>query len=78
MGQCTATPFALSPNGQANSIGSGAGERPSPHRREPVCACAEKGLLFGSTHLGNGYAFANAKDPDGSSVSISSWAHRQR
>src|SRR5450830_1532146 len=26
---------------------------------------ARRGLLFGSTHQANGYAFANAKDPDG-------------
>lgn len=36
----------------------------------------ETGLLFGSTHQANGYAFANAKDPDGNSVSISSRAFR--
>jgi predicted enzyme related to lactoylglutathione lyase len=34
------------------------------------------GLEFGSTHQANGYAFANAKDPDGNSVSISSRAFR--
>jgi predicted enzyme related to lactoylglutathione lyase len=38
---------------------------------------AEKGLEFGSTHLANGYTFANAKDPDGNSVSISSRAFRK-
>jgi catechol 2,3-dioxygenase-like lactoylglutathione lyase family enzyme len=39
---------------------------------------AELGLTFGSTHQANGYAFANAKDPDKNSVSISSRAQRQR
>jgi predicted enzyme related to lactoylglutathione lyase len=37
---------------------------------------AALGLVFGSTHLANGYCFANAKDPDGNSVSISSRAYR--
>ena len=36
------------------------------------------GLSFGSTHQANGYAFANAKDPDGNTVSISSRAYRHR
>jgi predicted enzyme related to lactoylglutathione lyase len=31
-----------------------------------------KGLEFGSVHEANGYSFANVKDPDGNSVSISS------
>jgi catechol 2,3-dioxygenase-like lactoylglutathione lyase family enzyme len=35
-----------------------------------------RGLKFGSTHVANGYSFANAKDPDKNSVSISSRAHR--
>lgn len=34
------------------------------------------GLEFGPTHQANGYAFANAKDPDKNSVSISSRAFR--
>jgi predicted enzyme related to lactoylglutathione lyase len=34
------------------------------------------GLKFGSTHVANGYSFANAKDPDKNSVSISSRAYR--
>lgn len=38
---------------------------------------ARQGLIFGSTHQANGYAFANAKDPDGNSVAISSRAYRQ-
>lgn len=37
---------------------------------------ATQGLAFGATHQANGYAFANAKDPDGNSVSISSRAFR--
>ena len=37
-----------------------------------------KGLKFGSTHIANGYAFANAKDPDKNSVSISSRAFRKK
>lgn len=38
--------------------------------------CAQHGLTFGSTHQANGYCFANAKDPDGNSVAISSRAYR--
>jgi len=37
---------------------------------------AARGLEFGPTHQANGYAFANAKDPDKNSVSISSRAYR--
>ena len=37
---------------------------------------AAAGLVFGSTHQANGYAFANAKDPDRNSVAISSRAFR--
>ena len=33
------------------------------------------GLKFGGTHVGKGYSFANAKDPDKNSVSISSRAY---
>ena len=39
---------------------------------------AERGLKFGSVHQADGYAFANAKDPDKNSVSISSRAYRDR
>ena len=39
---------------------------------------AARGLQFGATHRANGYAFANAKDPDKNSVSISSRAYRDR
>lgn len=31
-----------------------------------------KNLAFGPVHQANGYAFANTKDPDGNSVSVSS------
>lgn len=34
--------------------------------------CEKQGLAFGATHQADGYAFANAKDPDGNSISISS------
>ncbi len=34
------------------------------------------GLKFGVTHIANGYSFANAKDPDKNSVSISSREYR--
>jgi hypothetical protein len=34
------------------------------------------GLEFGSIHQANGYSFANAKDPDGNSISISSRIYR--
>lgn len=37
---------------------------------------AAHGLKFGATHQANGYAFANAKDPDKNSVSISSRSFR--
>lgn len=35
-------------------------------------ASAERGLLFGATHQARGYSFANVKDPDNNSISISS------
>lgn len=34
--------------------------------------CAKQGLTFGSSHRADGYSFANAKDPDGNSISITS------
>jgi predicted enzyme related to lactoylglutathione lyase len=37
----------------------------------------EKGLVFGSIHKADGYIFANAKDPSGNSISISSRAFRK-
>ena len=39
---------------------------------------AELGLKFGNTHVGKGYSFANAKDPDKNSVSISSRAYMRK
>ena len=39
---------------------------------------ATLGLKFGSTHQANGYSFANAKDPDKNSITISSRAFRSR
>ncbi|WP_109480635.1 VOC family protein [Paraburkholderia sp. C35] len=38
--------------------------------------CKAEGLTFGETHQASGYSFANAKDPDGNSVSISSRGFR--
>ena len=44
---------------------------------EAFCARAdEHGLKFGAIHKGDGYIFANAKDPAGNSISISSRAFR--
>ncbi|MDW6003964.1 VOC family protein [Vibrio mangrovi] len=37
----------------------------------------KNGLKFGATHKGNGYLFANAKDPDKNNVCISSRAYAQ-
>jgi predicted enzyme related to lactoylglutathione lyase len=37
---------------------------------------AARGLKFGATHQANGYAFANAKDPDKNNISVSSRAFR--
>ena len=39
---------------------------------------AKSGLKFGSVHLANGYSFANTKDPDKNSVSISSRVFREQ
>jgi catechol 2,3-dioxygenase-like lactoylglutathione lyase family enzyme len=39
---------------------------------------AAYGLEFGATHQANGYSFANAKDLDKNSISISSRAFRKR
>ena len=45
---------------------------------EAFAARAEQnGLKFGAIHEANGYKFANAKDPDKNSVSISSRAFRK-
>jgi predicted enzyme related to lactoylglutathione lyase len=43
-----------------------------------VAESARSGLKFGAVHHGNGYSFANTKDPDKNSVSISSRAFRQQ
>lgn len=41
------------------------------------CAAAEaKGLSFGPVHQADSYCFANAKDPSGNSVSVSSRGFR--
>jgi hypothetical protein len=39
---------------------------------------SEKGLVFGPIHEADGYVFANAKDPSGNSVSVSSRAFMYR
>ena len=45
---------------------------------EAFCArAARNGLQFGAIHKGGGYAFANAKDPAGNSISVSSRAVRR-
>lgn len=42
-----------------------------------VANAAVSGLKFGAIHQANGYQFANTKDPDGNSISISSRAFRR-
>jgi catechol 2,3-dioxygenase-like lactoylglutathione lyase family enzyme len=37
---------------------------------------AQNGLMFGSLHEAQGYHFANAKDPDGNSIGVSSRVFR--
>ena len=37
---------------------------------------AEHGLPFGAVHKADGYVFANARDPAGNAISISSRAYR--
>ena len=39
---------------------------------------ASMGVMFGATHKANGYVFANVKDPDRNSVSISSRTFRKQ
>lgn len=39
---------------------------------------SKKGLVWGAIHQADGYVFANAKDPSGNSVSISSRAFMDR
>ncbi len=44
---------------------------------EAFCArAAERGLQFGTVHKADGYVFANAKDPAGNAISVSSRAYR--
>ena len=43
-----------------------------------VARAARNGLKFGAVHKANGYQFANAKDPDGNSVGVSSRAFRRK
>ncbi|NTJ65541.1 VOC family protein [Agrobacterium rhizogenes] len=38
--------------------------------------CADDGLVFGPLHQTDGYVFANAKDPSGNPIAISSRAFR--
>ena len=46
---------------------------------EAFCArAARRGLVFGAIHKGDGYAFANGKDPAGNSVSVSNRAFRRQ
>lgn len=55
------------------------GVKLSFHVQDVVAFAAEaekNGLKFGVVHEANGYHFANAKDPDNNSVSISSRAFR--
>jgi predicted enzyme related to lactoylglutathione lyase len=40
-------------------------------------ASARKGLVFGKVHPADGYAYANAKDPCGNNISVSSRAFRE-
>ena len=42
-----------------------------------VAVASANGLDFGTLHSGDGYCFANAKDPDGNSISVSSRAFRK-
>ena len=45
---------------------------------EAFCSrCAENGLKFGPVHRADGYSFANAKDPNLNSISVSSRAFRE-
>ena len=44
---------------------------------EAFCArSAAEGLVFGAIHFADGYQFANAKDPSGNPISVSSRAFR--
>ena len=52
------------------------GVKLSFHVPDVAAFAAKSGLKFGAIHQANGYKFANAKDPDKNSVSISSRAFR--
>ena len=43
-----------------------------------VAEAATAGLKFGAIHQANGYSYANTKDPDNNSVSVSSRAFRTK
>jgi predicted enzyme related to lactoylglutathione lyase len=46
---------------------------------EAFCAgCKKAGLSFGALHKGDGYLFANARDPAGNPISVSSRAFRKQ
>jgi catechol 2,3-dioxygenase-like lactoylglutathione lyase family enzyme len=47
-----------------------------PDVRAFAAEAARNGLTFGAVHEANGYSFANTKDPDRNSVSISSRSFR--
>lgn len=40
-------------------------------------ASAQNGLVFGPEHVADGYSYANAKDPNGNNISVSSRAFRK-
>jgi hypothetical protein len=43
------------------------------------CAgCKKNGLIFGVLHQADGYAFANARDPQGNAISVSSRGYRKQ
>lgn len=45
---------------------------------EAFCAnCGKNGLVFSALHQGEGYVFANARDPDKNSISVSGRAYRK-
>lgn len=43
-----------------------------------IALAAKRGLIFGTLHKGEDYHFANAKDPDGNSISVSSRVFRRK
>ena len=45
---------------------------------EAFCAeCAKSGLVFSAVHKGEGYVFANARDPSKNAISVSSRVFRK-